>query len=575
MNRKLRSLLALCLAAWVGLIPQALASSLDYTVAEKLQKQLEAGSGFTGTLSLSMTAVPGREAEAVTTTSPIVLDLSYIYARQDLAAGIPAERRLSLLYPSGATARAALYLSLKDSGAFIKSNLLGEDWFALRSPQDAEAAASASPAATSSPNLLSQGAEWLLNQSAVPSLLGFLATLGSQVQFAPDDALAEALAPYTTKIDLWIEGYRQSAVLGKLEDGTTTMEVKYAITPAAIKAQLKQMVLDVLADATLLPKLQALLPEEQAQAFLQPLMQSYYFAAIDQLPLADELTISRTVSLKGDTLALHLHLPFYDAQTGAVSLNYERASGEGDVPDDNVLSLESEDLTLRLEYQTYHSMTDVTVYQGTLRREPRGLTSFEVGEGQAPSSAKTLAAAFTLTHKQLGAVDPEGLETMTHDLQLSVSPLLTSQDDQGEEQPLSEAELASYFQFPALDIGLNAAFASKPAKNASTSIDVTLTLGGEDLPQEVALTLSGKTAAKWPLDAFAPESLQALSSLSEAALEELLSTVAFQAGFLFLPHFQLPQPPAAEGAASAVTDSAASAAADSAPPSQAAATPAP
>ncbi len=538
MNRKLRSLLALVLLACLGLgtLAPGLAASLDYSVAEKLEKQLEAGSGFTGTLSLSLTAAQDREAEAITTASPIVLDLAYIYAREDVAAGLPAERRLSLLYPDTSNPQASLYLSFKEGGAFLKSNLLGPDWLALHSPGEAQTGA-----APAVPGALAQAVEGLLGQTAVPSLLSFLASLGFQGQFSGEDALAEALVPFTTKIDLWIEGYRQSAVLGKLEDGTTTMEVKYAITPAAIKAQLKQMVLDLLSDPVLLPQLQALLPREQARRFLEPKLQSHYFAAIDALPLGEEMTISRTVSLKGDTLALHLRLPFYDAQGGALALNYDRTAGEGDLPDSNVLSLESQVLSLRLEYQVYHSLTGVTVYQGTLRREPRGLVGFQVGEAQDQALGKTLSAAFTLTHTQAGNLDREGVETLTHSLELSLSPLLTTQNEQGEEISLTQAELATYYQFPALEITASAAFASKPAKNASTSLEATLKVSSEDLPQVLELSLSGKTVAKWPLDSFDAQGLQVLPALSQEALEKLLTQAAGQAALLFLPHFRLPQ----------------------------------
>ncbi|NLV57403.1 MAG: hypothetical protein GXY67_01390 [Clostridiales bacterium] len=545
MNRKLRALLSLCLAVCLGLgsIPGGLASSLDYTVVEKLQKQLEAGSGFTGTLSLALTAVPGREGEAITTTSPIVLDLSYIYAREDTASGIPAERRLSLFYPSEAIPQAALYFSLMDTGAYLKSNLLSAQWFALqKSAASSDNSASLEGAAAQSEeNFLTQAVAGLLGKSPMPSIIAFLASLGAKSQVSPDDKLTEALAPYLTKIDLWIEGYRQNAVLGKLEDGTTTMEVNYVITPAAIKSQLKQLTLDVLSDAVLLPALQAMLPKDQAGKYLNPQLQSHYFSAIDSLPLADELTISRTVSLKGETLALYIHLPFYDAKGGVVSLDYHRTTGEGDLPDENVLSIENREQILRLEYQAYHSITDVTVYQGTLLRAPQGLSVFEVAQTETQPLDKVLSAAFTLTHKQLSAVDPAGLETMTHDLQLSVSPLLTAKDDQGDEISLTQEEMASYLQFPAFDITANAVFASKPAKNASTSIQLALTFGGEDIPQVLELNLSGKSTAKWSLDAFDPTSLPVLPLMSQTQLEDLLSKAALQAGLLFLPLFRLPQ----------------------------------
>ncbi len=549
MYKNLRALLTLCLVLILGLAPVSAgwASSLDYSVAVKLEKQLQAGSGFTGTLTLSMAAAPGREKDAIITKEPLVFDLSYLAAREDAIAGTPAERRLSLLYPSGADPRAAFYLSLKEAGVFLKSSLLDYQWYALQSaplPEPPVPEETKTPAQADAPNtgFLAEGLQETLQQSVMPSLLPFLASMAVQGNVSFSDDFTKALNVYTTKIDLWIEGYRQNAALGKLADGTVTMEVSYAIPALAIKAQLKQMVLDVLADATLLPMLQAMLPSDQAELMLNPQMQSYYFFAIDSLPLDQDLTIARTVSLKGETLSLHMQLPFYDEKAGAVTLAYSRSIGEGDLPDENVISLENKDLTLRLEYQEYSTMTDVIVYQGTLLREPHGLNSYEVEDAKADLLHKTLSADFTLTHGQSTSVDSEEREILSHDIKLSVQPTTANKDEGGEDLPLTQAQQAAYLDFPALDISATAIFASKPAKNASTSLDLSVVLASEDLPQEITLKLEGKTVLKWPLDAFAVEDLPSLTSLSQEKISALLGSVAFQAGSLFLPHFQLPTP---------------------------------
>lgn len=165
------------------------------------------------------------------------------------------------------------------------------------------------------------------------------------------------LESYLIRMDLWIEGYRQNAVLDKLEDGTTTISVYYDVPPVAIKSQAKQMVLDLLSDQVTLARLQEAAGEELSQLLLNPSLQSYYFSAIDALPLASNMTIGRTVSLEGDTLELHLSLPLYDAEGGEVTLRYDRTRGEGDLPDDNTISLESELRAISLTYQEYSSMT--------------------------------------------------------------------------------------------------------------------------------------------------------------------------------------------------------------------------
>lgn len=105
-------------------------------------------------------------------------------------------------------------------------------------------------------------------------------------------------------------------------------------------------------------------------------------------PWASNLTIDRTVSLEGDTLELHLSLPLYDAEGGEVALRYDRTRGDGDLPDDNTITLESGLRAIALTYQEYSSMTGVRVIQGSLTSEPRGADAFTVEDGAPTRGAK-------------------------------------------------------------------------------------------------------------------------------------------------------------------------------------------
>jgi hypothetical protein len=361
----------------------------------------------------------------------------------------------------------------------------------------------------------------------------------------PADELGKALAPYITKADLWIETYAQNPVIGRLDDGTTTVENHYVIPPAAIKAQLKQLLMDLLADEALLPKLQGLLPEDYASLLLNPSMRDYYFTAIDALPMEDNLTIDRTVNSKtAETLALSLALPLYDKEAGPVTLSYSRTAGTGqDLPDENIISMDTQDQRLRLEYQSYQSMTDVTVYQGSILREPRGARANQGDSDGLADAPKTFAAAFTLTHKKTDGVGENNTETLTHDYQLTLEPLLTKTNAAGAEQPLSEAEKAAYVVFPAFDLALSATFESGAPKNSPTSIDVKATLSGEEIPQVLDLTFIGTTRSRW-----APEPVANaidLGAMDSADMTAFLAQAGFNIGVCFLPFLKLPAPPEA------------------------------
>lgn len=216
------ALAAVCLTCFIAPAFAAEAADIaDYTVAGKLFKQLWAGSGFGGTLTLEIGANEGKSGRAVTTQKPMVFDLSYIYVRP--AGQQPAEHRADLSLMDGDTAQTAAHFQFKEGVLALQADLIGTDWYVLEgaaAPADeADAASALTP--------LAQLKTVLLEQTGMPSIAGFVLPVLTTLQDQSDD-LSDVLSAYTTRIDLWIEGYRQNAVLGKLADGTTTMEVQYA-----------------------------------------------------------------------------------------------------------------------------------------------------------------------------------------------------------------------------------------------------------------------------------------------------------------------------------------------------------
>lgn len=577
MKNNLRPPLALCLA--LLLLCQGLSAalatdttSLDYSVAEKLLKQVEAGSGFQGTLTIQASPAPsgqpganeaeepeageteedtlpeageteapeettapdetatpdsgeGPDAQANAPQEVTTLDISYINVRENASAGIRAEQRLGVFSPSQQTPAAILWLALQESGLYATTTLLGEDWYRLSQAPGSQQGTEAGAA-----NPVAQAAQEAFSQSALPGLISFFLPTALDLQGFDAASLDPYLAEYTTKMDLWIEGYRQSAELGKLEDGTGTMAVQYTIPPAAIKSQLKQLVLDLLTSPEALAELQALLPEEEASQWLDPQQQNEYFFLIDQLPLEGDLTIARTVSLKGQTLRLSMELPLYDSIAGAATLSYHREAGDGDLPDENVIALESDALHLRLAYQHYSTMTQVDVYQGTLLRQPKG----EAPAGEEGPQA--FACSFSLSTQQTTSVDEDNRETLTQDMTLRIAPLLTLEEADGSQRPLTQEEQAGYYPFSAFEAHLVATFASKQAKNASTSVDCTLSLSGEGWPLAWQLAFTGRSTAQWTPEAIPTAGAVEVSALSTTDQQGLLARLAY--GLATLPTSQ-------------------------------------
>lgn len=485
------------------LLPAAHASEAngeDYTVAGKLIKQLWAGSGFSATVSVEVAAKEGTQA--MSTLKPIVMDVSYIYVRP--TATETAEHRADVVLMDGENALSAAHAQLKDGALAVQADVISPDWYSFgEAPlQEGEAEAGA--------DLLVQLGESLLAQTGMPALASFAGQAAALLHGA--DGLEDVLESYLIRMDLWIEGYRQNAVLDKLEDGTTTMSVYYDVPPVAIKSQAKQMVLDLLSDQVTLARLQEAAGEELSQLLLNPSLQSYYFSAIDALPLASNMTIGRTVSLEGDTLELHLSLPLYDAEGGEVTLRYDRTRGEGDLPDDNTISLESDLRAISLTYQEYSSMTGVRVIQGTLTSEPRGTEAFTVEEGVPADAQKTLALSFSLKQEESETKDDELRDVYTYDATLNLE---------------SEGEGDAYVAIPATEITLASTFVSKELKSAATDMEATVTLGGDAWDQTYTVTITGRSRQKWEPEELSPDRIY-VSRMTETDVTSLLPGAALR-----------------------------------------------
>ena len=499
----MKRFLCLLMSLMCLLLPAAHATEADtedYTVAGKLIKQLWAGSGFSATVSVEVAAKEGTQA--MSTLKPIVMDVSYIYVRP--TATETAEHRADVVLLDGENALSAARAQLKDGSLAVQADVISPDWYSFgEAPaQEGEEAAG--------DGLLAQLGESLLAQTGMPALASLAAQAAALLEGV--EGLEDVLESYLVRMDLWIEGYRQNAVLDKLEDGTTTMSVYYDVPPAAIKSQAKQMVLDLLSDQVTLARLQEAAGEEMSQLLLNPSLQSYYFSAIDALPLASNMTIGRTVSLEGDTLELHLSLPLYDAEGGEVTLRYDRTRGEGDLPDDNTISLESGLRAISLTYQEYSSMTGVRVIQGTLTSEPRGAEAFTVEDGMPADAQKTLALSFSLKQEESETKDDELRDVYTYNATLNLE---------------SEGEGDAYVAIPATEVTVSSSFVSKELKSAATDMEATVTLGGDGWDQTYTATITGRSRQKWEPEELSPDRIY-VNRMTETDVAALLPGAALR-----------------------------------------------
>ena len=196
------------LLALVCLSTSCALAAEDYTMAEKLFKQLWAGSGFSGTLNLSF------ETPGASTAQPIAVDVDYIYVRP--TEENTAEHRLDLALMNGQTVRTKAALQYKDDVLSLQADAAGADWYTFESEAGK---------ASAMQSAMDEGAQAALALTGLPATSQTALTLLGGLLSAAD--LEDAIEPYKTRIDIWIEGYRQDAVLDKLADGTIRLKSDY------------------------------------------------------------------------------------------------------------------------------------------------------------------------------------------------------------------------------------------------------------------------------------------------------------------------------------------------------------
>jgi len=440
-------------------------TAFDITVADKLIKQIRDGNGFSGSMQLEV-----RGADDTVITS-IPFSWNFIHVNEEGL--VEEEDRIGLALRNGDEEVASvLCVQLKDQKLRFQADVLGENWYEMQLSPMIVSGINADVGNTMGP-VQAAGTTAAQGYGIPDSMLRILPEL-FRISGPVSDKVGDDLDRFITKLDIWLEGYRQSAVIGELEDGTGTIAVNYVISPAHVKAQVKQMLVDLLGDSDALARLSELLGEDVASIYLNPAWQPYYLAAVDALPLEGDLTIDRTVSFTGETLELSLSLPYRDPVMGDCTITFSRTMGEDEQPL-NEICLESENRMITLEYVEYSSMTNVSVIQGVFS---------SVALDGAQNAQPPVAVAFVLRSEESETTGEEGHVIYTVNYQLSLSP-----DE--------ESQLENALVFEPLDIDLKAEFASKPPSSAATKINATLTLSGEKTENKLALVFEGKTHVRW------------------------------------------------------------------------------
>ncbi len=478
---------AILLAVSPVLLNGALAES---ELLYKMQRQMDAGSGLKGTVSVS--GLPGLEG--------LTLDAQYVLQK------VQSQALLLLKSGGGELAKVALYG--QDGTLALDAGLSSGKLYSLKG-----------------------GGESLLNRLVVGEAGGWQTPMYTALWniLHPEDGedgakLNEAAAPYLTKIDLWIQGFAESPVLEKDPAGVSVMKVAYRIPAAAFKAELKQLLVDLLTDKTLLPLLWAKMTPEQANLYLNPALQRFYFTAVDALPLQGEITMQRRVTTMGQLLETSLSLPLSGMAGGLKQLSLtSKAVVEGDLLD---CTIETEEGTLQVTaLKPVAVQPDTLAYSGVIRYLPAEIPNWQVDATTPQYAGKALSVSYQAVYVTKLSTDADGRSNESYMLTIDLAPDWSHFD-----QEAAEEIKAQYVLTEPVKISGSVLLASGQARNASTLLNaqVHFASGGTDW------TLDGqfKTTPPWSFQTVDMAAAQKLESMTQEQLNALVTEFFSKPGLL-------------------------------------------
>lgn len=293
----MKKFLCVLLSLLVFAIP---ASAATYTLPEKLQRQLDFGSGLKGSFTLTMAnilteEINGTELQLRGQKDQQTGDYVYSIYRDD-----PENEEnligLTQVFGSG-------------DKVWFRSELNGGKVYLL--PQWNEFLSMFQPEISGNPSLLTVFLSY--------------AQLDDETR---KTVWEPALAPYREWIEQWLTGFAAAPLVKKQVDSESIMTLNWDIPAASVKKGILSLLEKALSDETLINLVKPLMTEEQASLYLNPNWMYFFEAALNNLDLPEKLAMSRTITAYGETIATSVELPFPENSLDIRNLTMTNENGK-------------------------------------------------------------------------------------------------------------------------------------------------------------------------------------------------------------------------------------------------------
>ena len=288
----MKRIAALLLAALLALTAVS-AFAEDYTLEEKFYQQAFKESAYRGTVTFAVSGTGTKAMDAMTWAALKALAprLSLSLEHATTAGKDEGQGTLTLTLDGKTSAKTTVMYDEK-LVAFA-STLLGGEKVYYSADRNWNLSALLE-------NLIQRDSQW-------PPIARLIAA----IQTAPEEwqnRAKERIALYETKLGLWLNGYASFST-GR-ENNVAYSELSCVIPAQSVKAEIKQLMVDLYGDSALLSLLREIATPQEAAAYLQPSMMNTLFGMLDNVKLEGEVKVVRRYDAMGDALLDQISLPF-------------------------------------------------------------------------------------------------------------------------------------------------------------------------------------------------------------------------------------------------------------------------
>ena len=452
--------------------------AVRYTLPEKMQKQLDIGSGLKGSFVL--------HGEG---THPLILGLKPFQDAEMQIRGLRSSGEMHYyIYQAGANEEQIGLTEMYDNGEriYLRSDFL--------------------PGEVLSIPMLSQLADILsVPEGGNPPLGSALLNLSSLSAEERSSLLDPAIERLSSRLELWVANYAAVSEVRTLENGTSVIDLNYSIPMSDFKQEIVSLFLSLLRSAEGTALMDRLLNDQQKEVFANTNLDYFYLDALNALNNDFDILYTRTISTLGASVSSTLELPLDDDRMQFQTLIIEEKGGLVSY------TLRGEDMIYTLAWGINVDLTQVDAFSAWITVRPN------------PSSENINLDAYHAWRADISHGGSISTDEDSRDHERTEWSVRVVSDT----SRLPEGEIeGNYPEEEPLSLDLKLHYFSKYSQSSPTTLEFDAALK----TPEMSLSARGqlKTASPWIFTPFSTEGAKDLTQMSAA--ERTAKLAQFLAG---------------------------------------------